>query len=85
MHDPYRIRAICALLMTITLLASPAACLAAEDDEPIDRQRVNQLRQKQRNGEELTDAEKAYLQKAMEARRGRGGRARPARQRLARP
>jgi len=50
-----------------------AAKPVAQPDEPIDFERARALMQKRRNGQELTQQEQAYLERAIEARRGGAG------------
>jgi hypothetical protein len=71
------------LLVAISLLhfdslGTPAGVLAQSQepkDAPIDFQKARQLLKKRQGGEKLSAAEEAYLERAMEARKKRGGEA----------
>ena len=68
-------RIACVLALGLFALALTVA--AQDRSEPIDWQKARQLRLKQRNGQTLTEGEKAYLQRAMEARRAQTRPSRP--------
>lgn len=63
-------------LLSLLLLICASVVFAAE--EPLDREKFREIRQKMRRGEELTEEEKAYIERARaEFRNRRGERARP--------
>ena len=72
-------KALCAVISLCVLAACLGSAVAAETEEPIDMNQVRQLRKKQRDGEELTAEEKAYIERAR-ASRG-GNKTRPKRER----
>jgi len=72
-------------IILVLMLLLPLAPLHAQPaGEPIDFAKARQLMQRQQRGEQLTDDERAYVQRALEARRaGAGPATRPAGQRPA--
>jgi len=78
-----RLVSLCVLVLAGLMLAGSVLIAAeGEQDEQIDMDRARELMRKRRSGQELTEEERAYLQKAMEARRrAGGGQEQPGRQR----
>jgi len=70
--------------LQIVLLLLVGACLYAQPDaESIDFSKARQLFERRQRGETLTEAEQAYLQRAIAERRKQAGAARPGNQRPA--
>lgn len=69
-------RIACILVLGLFALAPPAG--AQGNTGAIDWQKARQILQKQRGGQELSQDEKAYLERALKARRAAGPRSRPA-------
>ena len=66
-----------ACILVLGLFALTATAAAQDKGEPIDWQKARQILRKRGGGQELTREEKAYLERAMKARRAQGGPGRP--------
>jgi hypothetical protein len=72
----HKVLLVVAILSLLSLVCTSVAWSAG--DEPIDWQKARDLLMKQRRGQQLTEEEQAYLERAKQERaRGRSGQARP--------